>query len=133
MFIYPYIIKYKSNTIDISPDAKKLLPTWEQRHRTEAGLLVKAAQLPSFSSTIETRKQYNRVKHVHTKLDYQPVNITFHDDNMGITTALMEMYYRYYYADGNYGMQYAKLVPILINAVKELSAEVEQLKSQLNN
>mgnify|MGYP001395721344 CR=1 FL=1 len=88
---------------DISPDAKKLLPTWEQRHRTEAGLLVKAAQLPSFSSTIETRKQYNRVKHVHTKLDYQPVNITFHDDNMGITTALMEMYYRYYYADGNYG------------------------------
>ena len=36
-------------------------------------------------------------------------------------------------SDGNYGMQYAKLVPILINAVKELSAEVEQLKSQLNN
>ena len=35
--------------------------------------------------------------------------------------------------DGNYGMQYSKLVPILINAVKELSAEVEQLKSQLNN
>ena len=35
--------------------------------------------------------------------------------------------------DGNYGMQYSKLVPILINAVKELSAEVEQLKSQINN
>ena len=36
--------------------------------------------------------------------------------------------------DGNqYGMQYSKLVPVLINAVKELSAEVEQLKSQLNN
>tara|TARA_Y100001938_G_scaffold94274_1_gene129139 strand:- start:201 stop:1067 length:867 start_codon:yes stop_codon:yes gene_type:complete len=35
--------------------------------------------------------------------------------------------------DGNYGMQYSKLVPILVNAIKELSAEVEQLKSQLNN
>ena len=33
----------------------------------------------------------------------------------------------------NYGMKYSKLVPILINAVKELSAEVEQLKSQINN
>ena len=87
---------------DISPDARKLLPTWEAKHRTEAGLLVKSAQLPSFSSTIETRKKYNRVKHVHTKLDYQPINIVFHDDNIGITTALMEMYYRYYFADGNY-------------------------------
>jgi len=34
---------------------------------------------------------------------------------------------------GGYGMQYSKLVPILINAVQELSAEVEQLKSQINN
>jgi len=36
--------------------------------------------------------------------------------------------------DGNhFSMKYERLVPILINAVKELSAEVEQLKSQLNN
>ena len=42
--------------------------------------------------------------------------------------------------EGNYGMEYDRIVPILINAVKELSAkndalaaEVEQLKSQLNN
>ena len=35
--------------------------------------------------------------------------------------------------DGNYGMKYSKLVPILINAVKELSAKVEALESQLNN
>ena len=35
--------------------------------------------------------------------------------------------------DGNYGMKYEKLVPVLINAVKELSAEVTALKSQINN
>ena len=32
--------------------------------------------------------------------------------------------------EGNYGMQYSKLVPILINAVKELSARVEELESR---
>ena len=43
--------------------------------------------------------------------------------------------------DGNqYSIKYERLVPVLVNAVKELSAkndtlaaEVEQLKSQLNN
>ena len=33
--------------------------------------------------------------------------------------------------DGNYGMQYSKLVPILINAVKELSAKNEALEARL--
>tara|TARA_Y100001973_G_scaffold69578_1_gene101520 strand:+ start:6458 stop:6643 length:186 start_codon:yes stop_codon:yes gene_type:complete len=31
--------------------------------------------------------------------------------------------------DGNYGMQYSKLVPILINAVQELSAKVTALEA----
>ena len=35
--------------------------------------------------------------------------------------------------DMSYGMKYERLVPVLVNAIKELSAEVEQLKSQLNN
>lgn len=88
---------------DISEDGKKILPQWDIRHRAESGLLVKSAQLPSFIANIETKKKYNRVKHVQTKLDYAPVTLTFHDDNIGITTGLLEMYYRYYFADGNYG------------------------------
>ena len=30
--------------------------------------------------------------------------------------------------DGNYGMKYDRVVPILVNAIKELSAEVKALK-----
>ena len=43
-------------------------------------------------------------------------------------------------ADPSYGIKYERLVPVLVNAIKELSAkndvlasEIEQLKSQLNN
>ena len=33
----------------------------------------------------------------------------------------------------SYGIKYERLVPVLVNAIKELSAEVDQLKAQLNN
>ena len=34
--------------------------------------------------------------------------------------------------DSGYALDYLKLTPILINAIKELRAEIETLKSQLN-
>ena len=36
-------------------------------------------------------------------------------------------------ADPSYGMKYERLVPVLVNAIKELSAEVTALKAQINN
>jgi len=88
-----------------SPAIKKTLPTWsEKKHTLEAGLLVKASDLPSFSAQIETKKKYNRTANIQTGLTYNPINISFHDDNLGIATGLFEAYYRYYFADGNYGV-----------------------------
>ena len=87
-----------------SPTALKAIPTFENRHKLEAGLLVKSADLPKYSAVIDSRKSYNRIKNIQTSIQYDPVNITFHDDNLGISTALLEAYYRYYYADGNYGV-----------------------------
>ena len=86
------------------PRALATFPKFEQRHKLEAGLLVKSADLPKYSAVIDTRKKYNRVKHVQTSIGYEPVTITFHDDNLGITTAMLEAYYRYYFRDGKYGV-----------------------------
>lgn len=69
------------------------------RRRNEVGMLVKSVELPKFSIATETLNQYNRKKVVQTKVDYTPVNIRFHDDNLGVTRQLWENYFSYYYAD----------------------------------
>ena len=69
------------------------------RHKNEINMLVKSAELPKFSITSETVNQYNRKKNVQTKIEYQPISIKFHDDNLGIVRTMWENYYAYYYAD----------------------------------
>ena len=67
----------------------------------ELSMLVKSADLPGFSAAVDTRKQYNRVKHFQTAVEYDPISIRFHDDNKSLTSKLFEEYYRYYFKDGN--------------------------------
>jgi len=73
------------------------------------GLLVKTVKLPSFNFEVATMNQYNRKRLIQSKIKYEPVDITFHDDNgsaIGTPTAvgsvrnLWKAYYNYYYADG---------------------------------
>ena len=86
---------------EMNPDAVRI-PQLDQRHKNEIGLLVKSIDLPKYSIQMENKHKYNRKKNVQTRLDYDPINITFHDDNLGVTTLLWEAYYRYYFKDGNY-------------------------------
>jgi len=74
------------------------------------GVLVKSADLPSFRIGIENKKQYNRVKQYQTRIDYSDVNITFHDDNLGVTRALFEEYYKYNFLDGRHNVQKGALI-----------------------
>ena len=87
---------------ELSDEAQKIIPQLDQRHKQEINMLVKSADLPKFSVQTATKNMYNRKKNLQTSIEYDPVNITFHDDNMGLTTTLMEAYYRYYFRDGNY-------------------------------
>jgi hypothetical protein len=70
-----------------------------QRHRNEINMLVKACDLPNITPQVETVNQYNRVKNTQYRIRYNPLNITFHDDNMGVINQLWQNYYNYYYAD----------------------------------
>jgi len=87
---------------EISDEAQQIAPKlFSGSTLNEIGMLVKRADLPSFTANVETKKKYNRVKNVQTSISYDPVDIDLHDDNEGITTALLQAYYRYYFADGN--------------------------------
>lgn len=68
----------------------------------EINLLCRSSDLPRVDLQTETLNQYNRKKVIHTTVQYQPLTLQFHDDNAGLTTLLLETYFRYYYADSNY-------------------------------
>jgi len=87
----------------LDPVVRSILPELKDKHNLEIGMLVKSADLPRFTSNVETRNKYNRKKNIQTGIQYEPITITFHDDNYGVTTALLEAYYRYYFADAGYG------------------------------
>lgn len=89
-------------TFNINPKAASIIPQLTQKHKNEINMLVKAADLPKYTVEVDVKHQYNKKRVVQKRLDYSPVNITFHDDNFGVTTAMWEAYYRYYYRDGNY-------------------------------
>lgn len=84
----------------INPLAMKTI-NLRERHRFEINVLVKKADLPKFSIPLETANQYNRKKLIQTKIDYMPLNISFHDDNLNIVATMWKNYYSYYYADHN--------------------------------
>lgn len=63
------------------------------------GLAVKNIQLPKYTFDLQTLNQYNRKRVVQTKIKYDPVNVTFHDDNANLIRKLWYNYYTYYYKD----------------------------------
>ena len=69
----------------------------------ELGMLVKQISLPKFTIDSKTLNAYNRPNIVQTKVHYDPVNITFHDDSADLVRNFWYDYYSYYYRDSDYG------------------------------
>ena len=56
------------------------------------GLEVKSVSLPKYSFDTHVLNQYNRKRIVQTKIKYNPVSISFHDDNGNM---INDMWYNY--------------------------------------
>ena len=75
------------------------LRRFSNNERLELNMLVKTADLPKFNMNIEEKQQYNKKTYIGTKISYEPVAITFHDDHADTVNAFWKAYYEYNIAD----------------------------------
>jgi hypothetical protein len=92
--------------LGLSDAAKKTVaavnPGWASRQLPVVGILAKTVDQPRFTIATETLNQYNKKAIIQKGITYQPLGITWHDDQANASTDLWTSYYKYYYADGNY-------------------------------
>ena len=67
--------------------------------KTELNMLVKACELPKYGMNVEEKIQYNKKIYPATRIQYEPVTITFHDDHADTVNAFWKKYYEYHIAD----------------------------------
>ncbi len=67
--------------------------------RIDLNMLVKTCELPKYNMNMEEKFQYNKKMYCATRIQYDPVNITFHDDHADTVNAFWRKYYEYYIAD----------------------------------
>ena len=85
---------------DLNPELSKINDT---NRLTEHGMLVKSVELPKFSIASKTFNEYNRPNIIQTKVNYDQVQIVFHDDQSDVIRDLWYDYYTYYYRDADIG------------------------------
>ena len=67
--------------------------------RYQLNMLVKQCDLPKYNMSYEEKVQYNKKMYAGTRIAYEPVNITFHDDHADTVNAFWKKYYEYNIAD----------------------------------
>ena len=88
-------VYFNLNTVEIP----KLKEVFARADQDNLGLLVKTAQLPNYLIEVETMNQYNRKRLVQKKIEYNPCQLTFHDDGSDLARNMWYNYFAYYYKD----------------------------------
>lgn len=68
---------------------------------TNLSLAVKTIDLPKYNIEVETLNQYNRKRIIQKKLNYEPINVTFHDTSGDLIRKMWYYYMNYYYKDSS--------------------------------
>ena len=74
-------------------------PGFAANEKLQLNMLVKACDLPKYNLSYEEKTQYNKKMYLGTRIAYDPVNVTFHDDHADTVNAFWKKYYEYHIAD----------------------------------
>jgi hypothetical protein len=80
-------------------DETLFVDSFNSNERYELNMLVKSCELPRYNMSMEEKTQYNKKMYTATRIAYEPVNITFHDDHADTVNAFWKKYYEYHIAD----------------------------------
>lgn len=111
-WIYYVLFNINSNT------ENQLITNFIAKNGNVIGMLVKSTDLPKFRMATEVLNQYNRKTYVQSKIEYQPIAMTFHDDHNNTSTSLWEAYYRYYFADDKENTYVGPTPPVKYGDIK---------------
>ena len=68
----------------------------------ELGMIVKSVNLPKYTIDTKVHNAYNRKNIVQNKISYDPVTITFHDDQSDNVRSFWYDYYSFFFRDPDY-------------------------------
>tara|TARA_Y100001972_G_scaffold125956_1_gene178407 strand:- start:27 stop:1313 length:1287 start_codon:yes stop_codon:yes gene_type:complete len=80
-------------------DESMFIDGFNANERYQLNMLVKQCDLPKYNMSYEEKVQYNKKMYAGTRIAYEPVNITFHDDHADTVNAFWKKYYEYNIAD----------------------------------
>ena len=83
-------------------DFNPLITSVSNNAAQELGMIVKTVSLPKFTVDHKIQNAYNRVNISQHKIKYDPVQITFHDDQADVVRNFWYDYYSFYYRDSDY-------------------------------
>jgi len=85
-----------------NPDVRRFVQRFlSENDKNIIHTMVKTVTMPSMSIDTEVLNQYNKKRISQSRIDYNPISITMHDSVEGRTLRLWEMYYEYYFKDGD--------------------------------
>jgi hypothetical protein len=77
-------------------DVNTAISTVDQLSQIETGLMAKTVNLPKFTIQNKTYNAYNRKTLQQERVNYDPVNITFHDDSADVVRKFWYDYFTFY-------------------------------------
>ena len=107
----------------IQTDESMFINGYNPQEDVQLDMLVKSCDLPRYGMNLEELVQYNKKAYVATRIQYEPVNITFHDDHADTVNAFWKKYYEYHIADSvNAGSTGLAISDTKDNAYDDISA-----------